>query len=53
MNENYLAVAQALNLTREQIIHLAKNSFIASFLNDITKQKMIDAIDLYYQEQKN
>lgn len=53
MNENYLAVAEALNLTREQIIHLAKNSFMASFLNEIEKQKMIDIVNLYFQEQKD
>ncbi len=53
MNENYLAVAQALNLTEEQIIRLTKNSFMASFLNEIEKQKMIDIVDLYFQEQKD
>lgn len=52
MNENYLAVAEALNLTKEQLVQLAKNSFNASFLNEFEKQKMIDKVELYYQEQK-
>jgi len=47
INENYLAVAQALNLSEQQIVQLAKNSFTASFLPDIEKQKHIDSIDDY------
>jgi len=53
MNENYLAIAEALNLTKEQIVLLTKNSFMASFLNEIEKQEMIDKVELYYQEQKD
>lgn len=37
LNENYLAVAEALNLTKEEITQLAKNSFIGSFLNENPK----------------
>ncbi|MCF6173123.1 MAG: adenosine deaminase, partial [Campylobacteraceae bacterium] len=33
LNENYEAIADSLNLTKEQIRTLAKNSFKASFLN--------------------
>jgi len=51
MNENYLAVATALSLTKEQIVQLAKNSFTASFLNEKEKRRMIEKIELYYQEQ--
>ncbi|MBT7039071.1 MAG: adenosine deaminase, partial [Bacteroidetes bacterium] len=37
--ENYLAVAKALNLSQEQILQLAKNSFKASWLSDEEKIK--------------
>jgi adenine deaminase len=52
MNENYQAVAEALNLTKEQIVQLAKNSFTASFLDEETKKEMIEKVELYYREQK-
>jgi adenine deaminase len=48
MNENYLAVAEALNLTKEQIALLARNSFTASFLEEKEKEKMIEKLVLYY-----
>ena len=50
MNENYQAVAEALNLTKEQIVQLAKNSFAASFLDEAVKKEMIAKVDLYYQQ---
>ena len=47
VNENYLAIQQALELTREDIIQLAKNSFEASFLNEADKKKYISQIDKF------
>lgn len=47
MNENYLAVAQSLNLTKEQITQLAKNSFTASFLDETEKLRLIEEVDRY------
>ena len=47
INENYLAVSEALNLTHEQILVLAKNSIEASFLDDHDKLKMLAKIDDY------
>jgi adenosine deaminase len=44
---NYEAVAQALNLSREDIAQLAKNSIAASFLDEETKRhwlRMIAAV---------
>ena len=32
MNENFLAVQEALSLSRDDVATLARNSFIASFL---------------------
>lgn len=49
INENYLAISEALNLSKEEIYQLAKNSFNASFLNKETKQQMIGKVDKYYQ----
>lgn len=53
VNENYLAVANALNLSREQIVQLASNSFIASFLEEKEKLQMIGKVERFYQEFKD
>lgn len=45
VNQNYMEVARALNLTKEDIQVLAKNSFQASFLSDAEKQRYIQMID--------
>jgi adenosine deaminase len=47
INENYLAVAKALNLTADDIYKLAKNSFEASFLEAGIKDKMLSRIYEY------
>ncbi|MGK0390925.1 MAG: adenosine deaminase [Maribacter sp.] len=47
MNENYESVADALNLSKEQIITLAKNSFKASWLSDEEKGNWILKLDDY------
>lgn len=49
LNENFLEVARALSLSREQIVQLAKNSFTASFLDPDEKRKMMEKIDRFYQ----
>jgi len=41
LNENYKAVAEAFNLTKNDILTLAENSFKASFLNENEKLKWI------------
>ncbi len=50
LNENYLAVAEALNLTLEDIYQLARNSFQASFLGDNEKKKFLTMVDEYYRK---
>ena len=45
IEENYIALQQSLDLTREQLAQAAKNSFAASFLTDTEKQRHIDEID--------
>jgi len=52
VNENYLETAQALNLTKEDVYQLAKNSFIGSFLNEDEKRNMLIIVDDYYKEHK-
>ena len=41
-NENYLAAARALNLSAQEIITLASNSFEASFLPPALKKTWIE-----------
>jgi adenosine deaminase len=48
MNENYSQIASALNLTKEQITQLAKNSFKSSLLPDVEKEEMIKQVEHYY-----
>ncbi len=45
MNENFEAVQEALDLSKQEIATLCKNAFNASFLPDETKQKHLAAID--------
>jgi adenosine deaminase len=49
INENYIQIAAALNLSKKQITDLAKNSFKASFLSDVEKEKLINQVEDYYQ----
>ena len=49
MNENYIQIAAALNLSKKQITDLAKNSFKASFLSNVEKEKLINQVEDYYQ----
>ena len=47
LKENYLAVQKALNLDFKDIYQLAKNSFLASFLDAEQKNEMIKKLDDY------
>ncbi|MEJ0026275.1 MAG: adenosine deaminase [Rhizomicrobium sp.] len=47
LNDNYNAVADALALTRDDIVTLAKNSFLGSFLDDADKARHVAAVDAY------
>ena len=50
VNDNYLAIADALDLTPAEIIMLARNSFIGSFLPDADKERYLDEIDTVVSE---
>ena len=45
--ENFTGVAAALSLTDDELIILAKNSFEASFIDDVTKRAFINEIDAF------
>ncbi len=47
INENFLAVAEGLNLSREDLCQLAKNSIKASLLSEKEKAQQIAAIENY------
>lgn len=50
INENYQAIANALSLTQSDIYTLARNSFVASFLPDAVKARMISQLDAHAEE---
>ena len=45
--ENYLRTAEAVGLTRAELVTLAKNSFSGSFLSEAEKARHIAAVDAY------
>jgi len=50
MNDNFIATAEALDLTREEIVQLAENGFRASFLLDEAKEGHLSDIRAYAEE---
>ena len=47
VNENFVAVQEALGLTRAEIATLARNSFLASFLPEQQKAAALSAFDAF------
>jgi adenosine deaminase len=47
LGDNWLAVSEALNLTRDELITLAKHSFSGSFLEPAQVAKHMAAVDAY------
>ena len=47
VNANYQAVADALDLSKSDLLTLARNSFTGSFLGDADKARHLAAIDAY------
>ena len=47
VNANYQAVADALDLSRDDLVILARNSFTGSFLSDAEKARHLAAIEAY------
>jgi len=50
MNANYIALYEALNLTKAEIYQLTRNAFESTFLNENEKNDLIEKVDLYYKE---
>jgi adenosine deaminase len=50
VNENFLAVAKALKLSKKEIFQLAKNSFQAGFLDNEIKNQMMERVEKFYRE---
>jgi adenosine deaminase len=47
VNENFIAIQQALDLTASEIATLARNSFLASFMPPAEKQASIERFDAF------
>lgn len=47
MNENFLALAHHLKLTKDEIVQLTKNAFEASFISSEKKQEFFKEIDRF------
>ena len=47
IGDNYVATAAALDLTRDDMRRIARNSFLASFLDDAERQPHLDALDAF------
>ena len=50
--ENYQAAQTALNLSKQELYQLAKNSFQASFLSSGSKHRLISELDDYWETAK-
>jgi adenosine deaminase len=50
VTENFLAVRQALDLTAEEIVTLARNGFRAAFCDEATKERHLAAVDAAVNE---
>lgn len=48
--DNYIGTAAALGLTAGQMIQVARNSFVASFLPEAERQQHLDAIDAFLSD---
>lgn len=50
LNQNFINIYENLNLSKEDIISLAKNSFKASFCDEKIKEEYINLIDKFVEE---
>ena len=47
LNQNYHSIQEALDLTKEELLELAKNSFQYSLLDDKRKKELLQHIEIY------
>ncbi len=52
VNQNYIEIQEALNLSKQDLYDLAKNSFQYSLLDDKTIQFYLDELEVYYTKNK-
>ena len=52
VNKNYIEIQKALNLSKENLYQLAKNSFEYSFLNADKKEFYLNELETYYLNNK-
>lgn len=50
INDNFIAIFDALPLTLQHAQQLARNSFLAAFLDDATRARYLDEVDEYFCE---
>ncbi|WKK64746.1 adenosine deaminase [Lutimonas zeaxanthinifaciens] len=50
VNQNFIEIQKALELTKKDLYQLAKNSFEYSLLNRDSKEKYLAELDAYYQQ---
>ncbi len=50
VNQNYIDIQKALDLSKKDLYELAKNSFQYALIDDDAKQRYIDELDGYYNE---
>ena len=48
INANFKAIAEALDLTKDDLYSLARNSFEAAFASEERKSEMINQLDAYF-----
>ncbi|NOX87946.1 MAG: adenosine deaminase [Calditrichaeota bacterium] len=50
INENFLAIVRALNLTKEHVFQLVKNAVDASFMNKADKEATSNNLEKYFKQ---
>ena len=53
VNQNYIEIQKALNLTKEDLYQLARNSFAYSLLDEELKRKYLDELEDFFKEVKS
>jgi len=49
VNQNFIDIQKALGLSKEDLYQLAKNSFQYSLLDDLSKIRYLDELEIYYR----
>jgi adenosine deaminase len=50
VNENFLAASAALKFRKADVYEMAKNSFVASFLESDRKQQLLNELEKFYAQ---